>query len=136
MINLHKSRRNCILIFVIVCILGMCFDSYQTDSSLCSFIQTDSVHFHSNQIKVSANNSACTQEMLQGRVYSLFEHFFSRSTNAENYICKPDYNLNSNIFLSLSQGFYSVYSIILFCPELLDKNIVKYLHKSDGKKRL
>lgn len=71
MINLHKSRRNCILIFVIVCILGMCFDSYQTDSSLCSFIQTDSVHFHSNQIKVSANNSACTQEMLQGRVYSL-----------------------------------------------------------------
>lgn len=126
MINLHKSRRNCILIFVIVCILGMCFDSYQTDS----------VHFHSNQIKVSANNSACTQEMLQGRVYSLFEHFFSRSTNAENYICKPDYNLNPNIFLSLSQGFYSVYSIILFCPELLDKSIVKYLHKSDGKKRL
>ena len=135
MINIHKSKRNYMLIFVIVFILGVCLSSYQTDSRLCVSVRSDFSHFSAGQTRISANIVSCTQEMLQGRVYNLFEHFFSHGTYVRSFINGTDYDLNSGIFFSISQEYYAVYIVILFCPVLPGRNMIKYLRRSDGKKR-
>lgn len=134
--TLHKSKRNIALVIMFF-MLGMCFAPYQTHSSLYASISADSATFYSGSDTISANNTTpCTREMLQERVYTLCEQYLSRNTNARNSINRLAYTPGLCFVPCLSQNYYFISFIILFCPVLPGKKIISYLHKSDGKKRL
>ena len=117
--------------------LGMCFAPYQTHSSLYASISADSATFYSGSDTISANNTTpCTREMLQERVYTLCEQYLSRNTNARNSINRLAYTPGLYFVPRLSQNYYFISFIILFCPVLPAKKIISYLQKSHGKKRL
>lgn len=131
--TLHKSKRNIALVIMFF-MLGMCFAPYQTHSSLYASISADSATFYSGSDTISANNTTpCTREMLQERVYTLCEQYLSRNTNARNSINRLAYTPGLYFVPRLSQNYYFISFIILFCPVLPGKKIISYLHKSDGK---
>lgn len=130
-----RKQLLCMFMVMILCILGIFFENYQTDHSLMCAAKESSSQI-SNATEVVSNIPLCTNQMpgIRGNIRNrLWTVLFAKQAKSEKSFL--DY-FSENVFVKKTGNVYTESDEIYFLKNLQKNLIVNYLHKSDGKKRI
>lgn len=135
---MRAKRKNifCILITLLVFISGMYFEDIKANSVFaCTSTETTNSYIL-DMNSVIKDTQMCTTEMLGIRGNMVIEQFTIRFVNQRRATKLSLDFLCQNIF-SLNEGkSYANFEEVSFISGSQDELVTKYIHKSDGKKRI
>ena len=134
-----RAKRNkifCILITLLVFISGMYFEDIKVDSVFAS-TPTETTNIYISDIShVITDTLVCTAEMLGVRGNMVTGQYTIRFANQKRDTRVSLEFLCRNIF-SINQGeSYGSFEEVQSISRSQDELVLKYIHKSDGKKRI
>ena len=134
---MHQKNRNLLvfLLSILLLLSGFCPDSLQVHASFYHAPAKESSCLGSIQTN-SADAQVCTPEMLGIHSARNLPGSIHRNTHSKkecktflDFLCPDCYFITKGIFFS-NTGFQPV------CSQVSKEQITKYIHNSDGKKRL
>lgn len=134
--HIKKQRLLCFVLIILVFISGMCFENIKTEVS-AECVSTENVNSYIMPRDVTMVDAEhCTTEMMGIRngagIRRLTNGYPGHKRESRTFL----EFLYSNIF-SLSEGKIPTrFEIIYFLNQNQEELVLKYIHKSDGKKRI
>lgn len=133
MLRNKKGRRAC-FIFILIFLLGICGDTFKTDS-LFAFGFAEEEDAITQKATSAMEPTLCTTDMIRGNNTNFVQRLNGRYIGQKKDVKISIDFLGLNIYLPEPGKDVDAYEPALLSFVGTDETMVNYVHKADGKKR-